>query len=158
MPNPLRSLLDRFVQRCVALSARLFATTLDTLRLECEVEQERRLEELARRYESDGMPELAARLRDRAKSLAMDEVAGAGESLLQQFSESPAALEDAANSTPPRRLGTSKPAAARKPRKKKPAPAETPQPSQPAADTPSDTASAFFPLNCNSSSQEGDQP
>ena len=69
MLNPIRILLERLAERCISLSTRMLATTIESLHISHYVEQHQQLEELAKELESQGLVDLASTVRDQAKRL-----------------------------------------------------------------------------------------
>lgn len=77
-----RALFDRLAARFAAVFAKQMAASVQTLHAEQEAECQSRLEDLARRYEADGKPEVAACLRQRARLVVTDDPAALGAALL----------------------------------------------------------------------------
>ncbi len=63
-----------------------------SLQATAQAEQQSELEDLARRYESEGKPEIAATLRQRAVGLTSTNLASEGAELLQQLQPTVAGL------------------------------------------------------------------
>ncbi len=84
-------LFERLAERCLALSAGLLASTIEAACLRHAAEQQTQLEELARSFDADGLPEVAAQVRDRARLLTHHNPAAAGETLLRDVSVSASA-------------------------------------------------------------------
>lgn len=82
MFNSISALLERLAERCLALAAGLLASSIESACLQRDAEQQNQLEELARTYEAEGLPEIAATLRQRAHQLSHHNPAALGESLL----------------------------------------------------------------------------
>jgi hypothetical protein len=81
-------LFERLAERCLALAAGLLASKIEAACIRHEAEQQTQLEELARSFDADGLPEAAAQLRDRARLLTHHNPAAAGEKLLRDLSDS----------------------------------------------------------------------
>lgn len=64
--------VERLVERLVPIIASSFASTVETMHALGQAEQQGNLEEAARRYEANGMDEVAAVLRERASRLTSD--------------------------------------------------------------------------------------
>lgn len=87
MQKSIASILEPLAERCIALAAGMLASTIETLHIEYRVEQQNRLEELARSYEADGRPEAANAIRERLRILTSDNPAAYGEFLLRQLTQ-----------------------------------------------------------------------
>lgn len=85
MSKFVRDLFDRLAERFAALFGKLMASSVQTLHAEQEAECQSRLEDLARRYEADGKPEIAACLRQRARLVITDDPAALGAALLDNL-------------------------------------------------------------------------
>ena len=85
MQKSIASILEPLAERCVALAASMLATTVETLHIKYQAEQQNRLEELARTYEQDGMPEVANALRERLRTFANDKPTECSEFLFRQL-------------------------------------------------------------------------
>jgi hypothetical protein len=85
MSKLLQALYERLSERFAALFGQLMATQVQTLHAEHEAECLNRLDELARRYEANGQPEIAARLRQRLRQAACDDPVVPGAHLLNQL-------------------------------------------------------------------------
>ena len=102
MSKYVRALFDRLAERFAAIFGKLMASSVQTLHAEQEAECQSRLEDLARRYEADGKPEIATCLRQRARLVITDDPAVLGAALLGNLGGAdsfPPALPPAA--TPP---------------------------------------------------------
>lgn len=102
MSKFVRDLFDRLAERFAAIFGKLMASSVQTLHAEQEADCQSRLEDLARRYEADGKPEIAACLRQRARLVVTDDPAALGAALLDNLGgtdTAPPALPPAA--TPP---------------------------------------------------------
>lgn len=65
--------VERLVERLVPIIASSFASTVETMHALGQAEQQGNLEEAARRYEANGMDEVAAILRERASRLTSND-------------------------------------------------------------------------------------
>lgn len=74
--------MERLVERVVPTVASSFMSTLQTMHVLGQAEQQDQIEEAARRYEAEGKTELAARLRHRSDELASETP---GEQAVQMF-------------------------------------------------------------------------
>ena len=68
--------LDRLVERFTTIIAGVVSSRVESLRAEVQAEQQSQLEDLARRYESDGKITIAQTLRERARQLTCVDLAG----------------------------------------------------------------------------------
>jgi len=84
-------LFERLAERCLALAAGLLASKIEAACIRHEAEQQTQLEELARSFDADGLPEAAAQLRERARLLTHHNPAASGETLLRDLSDSASA-------------------------------------------------------------------
>ncbi len=75
MLKVLQHFLDRLSQRLTVIVAQLVSSSVATLQATEQAQQQSRLEDLARRYEADGKPGIAAALRQRADALTSTEPA-----------------------------------------------------------------------------------
>ena len=64
--------MERLVERVVPTVASSFMSTLQTMHVLGQAEQQDQIEEVARRYEAEGKTELAARLRRRSDELTSE--------------------------------------------------------------------------------------
>lgn len=87
MFKPINEALSRLAQRCLALSAGMLASTIESLQIVHLAETLQQLEDTASKFESEGQPEIARQIRERTKVLAMDDPAARGEALLRQLSD-----------------------------------------------------------------------
>jgi hypothetical protein len=85
MSKFVRDLFDRLAARFAAIFGKLMSSSVQTLHAEQEAECQSRLEDLARRYEADGKPEIAACLRQRARLVITDDPATLGAALLDKL-------------------------------------------------------------------------
>jgi hypothetical protein len=155
MQRPVSAVLDRLAQRCLALGASMLATTLESLQVAQFAEQQSKLEDLAKTYESEGLTEIATSLRERAKLLKLDRPADNVELLFSHLSSSEHPTHDTTSShLSPSLLGD---AAARRlngrPKRGKSATTEERK-----AESDASAGGVFFPLTpppADSSGQEG---
>lgn len=130
----IRWLMERLAERVAAIVAASFSSTVETMHALGQAEQQGQLEEAARRYESDGMPEVAQTLRQRAARLTSDDPAAQALPIADNLAAGarqfrPAALdapnETASSETP--RLESPKPRRRRKSTKMEEPPFSSPQ-------------------------------
>ena len=69
MLKVIQHFLDHLAQRLVVIVAQLVSSSVETLHASEQAEQQSRLEDLARQYEADDKPHVAATLRRRADAL-----------------------------------------------------------------------------------------
>ena len=69
MLKVIQHFLDRLAERLVVIVAQLVSSSVETLHASEQAEQQSRLEDLARQYEADDKPHVAATLRQRADAL-----------------------------------------------------------------------------------------
>ena len=69
MLKVIQHFLDRLAERLVVIVAQLVSSSVATLHASEQAEQQSRLEDLARQYEADDKPHVAATLRQRADAL-----------------------------------------------------------------------------------------
>ena len=77
--------VDRLVERLVPIIASSFASTVETMHALGQAEQQGSLEEAARRYEAEGMDEVAAVLRERASGITSDNPGGQALSMIENL-------------------------------------------------------------------------
>ena len=77
--------MERLVERTVPIVGSAFASTLETMHALGQAEQQDHLEEAARRYEADGKPELASRLRERAERITAGTPGEEGVAIIEAF-------------------------------------------------------------------------
>ncbi len=106
MLKSVSQLFERLAERCLALAGGLLASTIETVCLRHQAEQQTHLEELARSFDSDGLPEVAAKLRERALHLTHHNPAATGETLLRELSDSAEAGRTHQNTAVPLTLNT----------------------------------------------------
>ncbi len=85
MNKVVMTFLDRLAERFTALAAGLLSSRIAGLHAAAQAEQQSELEDLARRYESEGKPEIAATLRQRLLGLPSANLAGEGAEQLRQL-------------------------------------------------------------------------
>lgn len=68
----LKWMMERLAERVAAIVASSFSSTVETMHALGQAEQQGQLEEAARRYESQGMTEVAESLRQRSARLTTD--------------------------------------------------------------------------------------
>ena len=85
MSKFVRDLFDRLAERFAAIFGKLMAASVQTLHAEQEADCQSRLEDLARRYDADGKPEIAACLRQRARLVITDDPAALEAALLDNL-------------------------------------------------------------------------
>ncbi len=92
MNKVVAAFLDRLAERFTALVAGLLSSRVEGLHAVVQAEQQSQLEDLARKYEADGKPEIAQTLRERALRLTSTNLASEGLQVMQQVTEPPASL------------------------------------------------------------------
>jgi hypothetical protein len=90
MLKAIQDLLDRVAERCLAVTGGMLSSTLESLHVAHLADQQKRLEELARGFDADGLPDIAASIRDRARNLTVNGAAAQTTVLLQLATSSPA--------------------------------------------------------------------
>lgn len=86
--NPImRLFLDKLSERVFSLLGSNIGTAATTYHAIQQAEQQSVLEDLAREYEADGKPELAAKLRQQATLIASGDPALLGKQILTQVTE-----------------------------------------------------------------------
>jgi hypothetical protein len=83
MFKPITSVLERLAERCLALAASVLASTFESLTVKYAAEQQTCLEQLARAYESDGLPEVAKTIRERARNISVENPAAHGDAIVR---------------------------------------------------------------------------
>jgi hypothetical protein len=81
--------LDRLTERMAALLAGLVSTRIESFHAEAQADQQSRLEDLARKYESDGKTEVAAILRQRSAQLTSTNLMTEAVQILDQVTGEP---------------------------------------------------------------------
>ncbi len=84
MSRILAQFLDQLAERFAALSAKLISSRVEGLQAIAQAEQQSHLEDLARRYEIEGKPEVAAQLRHQAAKLTSSDLAAQAVEVMQQ--------------------------------------------------------------------------
>lgn len=84
MPTLLSQFLDRLAERFTAIVAGVISSKVEGLHAAAQAEQQSQLEDLARRYESEGKNEIAATLRSRALRLTSSDLAAEAVEVMQQ--------------------------------------------------------------------------
>ena len=103
--NKLFSLfLDRLAERFAALLAGSISARVEGLHAAAQADQQSQLEDLARKYEADEKPEIAATLRQRAARLTSSDLAAEAVEVVRQLTEEPPRLPDPGRATPPANL------------------------------------------------------
>ncbi len=96
--------LDRLAERFTAILASVVSSRVESLRAEAQAEQQSQLEDLARKYESDGKIAIAETLRARSLNLTTNNLAGEGVNVIEEVSVEPLRLNDSSVSSQRRRL------------------------------------------------------
>lgn len=81
--------LDRLTERLTVLLAGVLSSRVEGIRAAAQAEEQSRLEDLARSYESAGKPEVAETLRARARQVTSSDLAADAVQLVQQTSQLP---------------------------------------------------------------------
>ena len=90
MNKLLSRFLDRLFERLTGLMASFISSHAQRFQAEIQAEQQSELEDLARRYEADGKPQIAASLRQRAARITSIDLAEEGAETIDRVSEQPA--------------------------------------------------------------------
>jgi hypothetical protein len=101
MSKTLSLFLDRLAERFAALLAGAMSSRVEGLHAVVQADQQSQLEDLARRYEADGKPEIAATLRLRAARLTSTDLAGQAVELVERLTQEPGRLPGSVLSQPP---------------------------------------------------------
>ncbi len=96
--------LDRLAERFTAILASVVSSRVEGLRAEAQAEQQSQLEDLARKYETDGKLAIAETLRQRALQLTSSDLAGEGVDVIEAVSAEPLRLTGPNGSSHGRRL------------------------------------------------------
>lgn len=83
MSRLLSQFLERLAERFAALMAGVISSRVEGLQAVAQAEQQSHLEDLARRYDAEGKPEIAATLRKRALSLTSSDLAAQAVEVMQ---------------------------------------------------------------------------
>ena len=89
--------LDRLAERFAAVVAGLVSSRVEGMTAVAQAEQQSQLEDLARQYESEGKPEIAESLRNRAARLTSCKLASEGLEIMQQLSRTASLLIEHSN-------------------------------------------------------------
>jgi hypothetical protein len=89
MNKLLTALIDRLSERAAILGASLIGSRVEGLHAEAQAEEQSRLEESARQYESEGKLQIAAKLRERAARLTSTDVAADALEILHRVTHEP---------------------------------------------------------------------
>ena len=89
MNSLIKLFLDKLSERIFSLIGSSIGTAASTYHAVQQAEQQSLLEDLARKYESDGKLDLAAKLREQAAVLANGDPAAIGKQILLQVTEQP---------------------------------------------------------------------
>jgi len=92
MSKVVSTFLDRLAERFTGLVAGLLSSRVAALHAVVQAEQQSQLEDLARKYEAEGKPEIARTLRDRTLRLTSTNLASEALQVMQQVTELPAGL------------------------------------------------------------------
>ena len=92
--------LDRLAERFAAIVAGLVSSRVEGMTAVVQAEQQSELEDLARKYEAEGKPEIAESLRNRAARLTSSNLASEGLEVMQQLSRPASLLIEHSNSEP----------------------------------------------------------
>ncbi len=84
MSRILTQFLDQLAERFAALSAKLISARVEGLQAVAQAEQQSQLEDLARRYDAEGKPDVAALLRQQALRLTSSDLAAQAVEVMQQ--------------------------------------------------------------------------
>jgi len=87
MNKVVTTFLDRLAERFTALAAGLLSSRIAGLHAAAQAEQQSDLEDLARRYEAEGKPEIAATLRQRLLGLPSTNLAQEGAEQMRQLQQ-----------------------------------------------------------------------
>lgn len=89
MNNVIALFLERLADRLTALLAGLVSSRVEELHATIQAEQQSQLEDLARKYEAEGKPEIAETLRQRSLRLTSTNLAGGAVESVQQVASEP---------------------------------------------------------------------
>lgn len=92
MNNVVALFLERLAERLTTLLAGLVSSKVEGLHATLQAEQQSQLEELARKYEAEGKPEIAATLRHRLSRLASPDLASGAMDSMQSLAGEPPRL------------------------------------------------------------------
>ena len=100
MSKLLSLFLDRLAERFAAMLAGTISSRVEGLHAAAQAEQQSQLEDLARGYEADGKPEIAATLRQRASRLTSTDLSAEAVEVVQRLTEN-TAQQAAPTQSPP---------------------------------------------------------
>ncbi len=100
MNNVIALFLERLADRLTALLAGLVSSRVEELHATIQAEQQSQLEDLARKYETEGKPEIAETLRQRSLRLTSTNLAAGAVESIQQLASEPHKLTGPTVSTP----------------------------------------------------------
>lgn len=92
MNNVIALFLERLADRLTALLAGLVSSRVEELHATIQAEQQSQLEDLARKYEAEGKPEIAETLRQRSLRLTSANLAAGAVESVQQLASEPLKL------------------------------------------------------------------
>jgi hypothetical protein len=92
MNNVIALFLERLADRLTALLAGLVSSRVEELHATIQAEQQSQLEDLARKYEAEGKPEIAETLRQRSLRLTSANLAAGAVDSVQQLASEPLKL------------------------------------------------------------------
>jgi hypothetical protein len=92
MNRIISSFLDRLVERFTAILAGVISSRVEGLQASAQAEQQSQLEDLARKYETEGKTEIAQSLRERALNLTSSNLAGEAVEILEAVAGDPLKL------------------------------------------------------------------
>jgi hypothetical protein len=99
MNNVIALFLERLADRLTALLAGLVSSRVEELHATIQAEQQSQLEDLARKYEAEGKPEIAETLRQRSLRLTSANLAAGAVESVQQLASEPLKLSGPTAST-----------------------------------------------------------
>jgi len=109
MPTLLSQFLDRLAERFAAIVAGVISSKVEGLHAATQAEQQSQLEDLARRYESEGKTEIAATLRQRALRLTSSDLAAEAQEIVERTLQEVPRLSDSSPQTIPALPGSTVP-------------------------------------------------
>jgi hypothetical protein len=101
MNNVVALFLERLAERLTALVAGLVSSRVEGLHAAVQADQQSQLEDLARKYEVEGKPEIAETLRERSLRLTSTNLAAPAVDSVQLLANEPLKLPGAVTSAPP---------------------------------------------------------
>jgi hypothetical protein len=99
MNNVVALFLERLAERLTALLAGLVSSRVEGMHAAVQAEQQSQLEDLARKYEAEGKPEIAETLRQRSLRLTSTNLAAGAVDSVQQLASEPLRLAGPAASS-----------------------------------------------------------